>query len=90
MRVINADGINAIVINRWYTCNSTFSLSKIIMENGLDDLWGRENPDASEFNCYDRSSGTRSRIDRAYTAIKIANNTKIKYKMILFFEHYNA
>ena len=60
------------------------------MENGLEDLWKRENPDASEFTRYDRSSGTRSRIDGAYTDITSANNTKIKYKMISFCDHYNA
>ena len=67
-----------------YKCHSTFALSKIVLENGLVDLWRRENPDTSEFTRYDRSSGTRSRIDRAYTDIKIANNTRIDHKMIFF------
>ena len=60
------------------------------MENGLEDLWRRKNPGISEFTCYDRSSGTRSRIDRVYTDTKIANNTKINHKMISFSDHYNA
>ena len=60
------------------------------MENGPEDLWRRENPDVSEFTCCNISSGIRSRIDRAYTDIKIANNTKIKHKMISFSNHYNA
>ena len=73
-----------------YRFHSNFALSKLIMENGLEDLWRRENPDISEFTHYDRASGTRSRIDRVYTDIKIANNTKINQKMISFSDHYNA
>ena len=48
-----------------YRYHSTFALSKLVLKNGLDDLWRRENPDTSEFTHYNRSSGTRSRIDRA-------------------------
>ena len=29
-----------------------------VMDNGLKDLWRRDNPDSPEFICYDRSSGT--------------------------------
>ena len=47
-----------------YRCHSLFALSKVIMDNGFEDLWKRENPDVSEFTRYDKSSGTRSRIDR--------------------------
>ena len=60
------------------------------MENWLEDLWRRENVDASEFTHYDGFSGTRSKIDRAYADIKIANNTRIKRKMISFSDHHNA
>ena len=73
-----------------YRCHSNFALSKFIMENGLEDLWRRENPDICKFTRYDRASGTRSRIDRVYTDIKIANNTKINHKMISFSDHYNV
>ena len=73
-----------------YRCHSNFVFSRLIMENGLEDLWKRENPDISEFTRYDRTSGTRSRIDRVYTDIKIANNTEINLKMISFSDHYNA
>ena len=66
-----------------------YTLSKLIMDNGLVDLWRRENPDFSEFTCYDKSSGTRSRIDRIYTDIKIASNTKIDHIMVSFTDHYN-
>ena len=47
-------------------------------------------PRPSEFTRYNRSSGTRSRIGRAYTDVKIANNTRIDHKMITFSDHYNA
>ena len=73
-----------------YRCHSNFALSKLILDQGLEDLWRRKNPDTSEFTRYDRTSGTRSRIARVYTDIKIANNTKINHKMISFSDHYNA
>ena len=47
-----------------YRCRFNYALSKLIVDTGLEDLWRRENPDSSEFTCYDRSSGTTSRIDR--------------------------
>ena len=31
--------------------------TKLIMDNGLEDLWRRENPDSPEFTSYDRSFG---------------------------------
>ena len=70
-----------------YRCHSNLTLSKLIMDHELEDLWRRENPDTSEFTRYDRASGTRSRIDRVYTEIKIANNTKSNHKMISFSDH---
>ena len=60
------------------------------MDNELKDLWRRENPDSSEFTRYNRSSGTRSTIDRVYTDIKMASNTKINHIMVSFTDHYNA
>ena len=71
-------------IQKTYRCRSNFALSKLIVDNELEGLWRMENPDTSEFNRYDRSSGTRSRIDRVYTDIIIANNTKINQKMMSF------
>ena len=59
-----------------YRCHSNFALSKLVLENGLEDLW--------------IFSGTRSRIDRVYTDMKIANNTRIDHKIISFSDHYNA
>ena len=52
-------------------CCSNYLLSKLIVDNGFENLWRRENQDSSEFTCYDRSSGTSSRIDRVYTDIKM-------------------
>ena len=43
-----------------YKCHFNYALSKLIVDNGLEDLWRREDPDFSEFTCYNRSSGTRS------------------------------
>ena len=55
------------------------------MDNGLEDLWTRKNPDSPEFIRYNKS-----RIDRVYTDIKIANNNKINHIMVSFTGHYNA
>ena len=46
-------------IQRIHRCRSSYVLSKIIVDDGLGDLWRRENPDSSEFTRYDRFSGTR-------------------------------
>ena len=76
--------------HRLYRCHFNYTLSKIIVDNGLDDLCRRKNPDSFEFTRYDRSSGTRSRIDGVYADIKIASNTKINHIMVSFTDHYNA
>ena len=39
-----------------YKCHFNYALSKLIVDNGLEDLWRRENPDSSDFICYTRSS----------------------------------
>ena len=49
-----------------------------------------EMPDSSEFNGYNKSLGTRSTMDRAYTNIKMASNTKINHIMVSCNDHYNA
>ena len=54
-----------------YRCGSNYALPKLIVDNGLENLWRMENPDSSEFSYYDRSSGTRFRIDRVYTDMKM-------------------
>ena len=53
MDKIDRDGENKI--QRLYRCCSNYALSKLIVDNGLEDLWRRENPDSPEFTCYDRS-----------------------------------
>ena len=73
-----------------YRCRFNYSLPKLIVDNGLEDLWRRENPYSSGFTQYDRSSGTRSRMDRVCTDIKMASNTKINHIMVSFTDHYNA
>ena len=74
---------------RIYRCGPNYALSKLIVDNGLEDLRRKENSDSSEFTRYDRSSGTRSRIDRIYAHIKIANNTKVNHIMVSFTDHYD-
>ena len=73
-----------------YRCHSNFALSKLIMDNVLEDLWSRKNPDISGFTHYDRSSGTRSRIDRVYNDKKNCKQHQINHKMIAFSDHYNT
>ena len=74
-------------IYRW---TSAYALSKLIADNKLRYLWRRENPGSTDFTHYDRSSGTWSRIDRAYTDIKVTSNTKINHISVSFTDHYHA
>ena len=78
--------------NKMQTLQNCFNygLPKVIVDNGLEDLWRMENPDSSEFTHYDRSSGTISRIDRFYTDIKIVSNTKVNLIMVSFTDPYNV
>ena len=71
-------------------CHFNYALSKLIVDNGLDDQWKRENSDSSEFTHYSRSSGTRSTIDRVYINIKMASNIKINHIVVSFTDYYNA
>ena len=74
---------------RLYRCCSNYALSKLIVKNGLDDLWRREIPDSPEFTWYDRFFAK----DPGWTdsiLIKNANNTKINHIMVSFTNHYNA
>ena len=63
---------------------------KLVVDGVLQDIRRRKKPDSSEFTLYDRSSGTRSRIDWVYTDIKIANKIKIDHIMVSFNDHHNA
>ena len=73
-----------------YECSSNYALSKLIVDNGDQDLWRRENPDFSVLTHCRRSSGIRSRMYRVYTDIKFANNTKISKITSSFSDDYNA
>ena len=53
MDKIDRDGENKT--KRLYRCCSNYAMSKLIVDNGLEDLWRRENSDSSQFTCYDKS-----------------------------------
>ena len=53
----------------------------VIVDNELDDVLGRENPDSSDFTHYNRPSVTRFRLEKVYIDIKIPNNTKILHPL---------
>ena len=55
MDKINRDGENKT--QRLYWCCSSYALSKIIVDNGFEDLWRRWSPDSPEFTRSDRSFG---------------------------------
>ena len=40
---------------RLHRCSSNYALSKFIVDNGLEDLWGKENPHFPDFSRYDGS-----------------------------------
>ena len=86
MNKMERDGRNKIL----YKCHFSYVKSKCIVDNGLEDLWRRENPDLSEFTCYSRPSSTRITIDRVHTDVKMASNSKISHIMVSFTNHYNA
>ena len=49
-----------------------------------------EMPDFSEFTGYNKSSGTRSTMGRAYTNIKMASNIKFNHIMVSFTDRFNV
>ena len=53
MDKIDRDGENKTKI--LYRCCFNYVLSKLILDNGLGDLWRRKNQDSPEFIYYDRS-----------------------------------
>ena len=65
MDKMNRDGKNKT--RRLYTYCSNYPLSKLIVYNGLEDLWRRENADSPEFTCYNRSFGKVLTIPRLIT-----------------------
>ena len=52
MDKIDRDGENKTQI--LYRCCSNYSLPKLIVDNGLEDLWRRENSESPEFTCHNR------------------------------------
>ena len=42
---------------RLYRCCFNYVVSKLTVDNGLEDLWRRENPDSPEFTRCNRSFG---------------------------------
>ena len=53
MYKMDRDGENKT--QRLYWCCSSYVLSKLIVDNGLEDLWRRENQDCLKFTRYERS-----------------------------------
>ena len=49
------DRVGENKIQRLYRCCSNYASSKLIVDNGLEDLLRRDNSDSPEFICYDRS-----------------------------------
>ena len=70
-----------------YRYSFSYSLSKLIADNRLEDLWRRD-PDSLQFTHYDRSFGK----DPGQTGsdLKIANNAKINHIMVSFKDYYNV
>ena len=87
MDKLDKDGGNKT--QRLYRFRSINALSKLIVGNGFEDVWRRENLDSCEFTHNDKSSGTRSRIDMVYTDITFANNTEINHITVSVTDHYN-
>ena len=52
---MDRNGVNKT--QRLYRCCSNCALSNLIVDNGLEDLWRRENPDSPGFTRYNRSFG---------------------------------
>ena len=55
MDKMNRDGENKTQRLYWSCYN--YALSKLVVDNGLEDLWRRENPDFPKFTHYNRSFG---------------------------------
>ena len=70
-------------------CCSNYALSKLIVDNGLEDLGeGRTQIPLSSPATVGSLQGCT--IDWVYTDIKITNNIKINHIMVSFTNHYNA
>ena len=56
MDKMDRDGENKT--QRLYWCCSSYALSNVIFDNGLEDLWRRDSPDFPKFTRNDRSFGS--------------------------------
>ena len=43
------DKMGRMDTQRLYRCGFNYALTKLILDNGVQDLWRKENPDFSEF-----------------------------------------
>ena len=76
---------------RLYTCDSNYTLSKLIVIIGSRIYQeGKTYISLSSPTATDLLVGTRSGIDRIYTDIKIAINTKTNHMMVSFTDQYNV
>ena len=75
---------------RIYGCRTNYALSKLIVDNVLEDLCRRKISDSSEFNCYDRSSGTSPGWGGSTLIKKIARSTRVNHIAVSFTNHHNA
>ena len=79
---------------RLYRCCSNCNLWKLIVDNGLEDLWRRENPDSPEFTCYDtpfaKDSGYTGSILISILIQKLLTILKINHIMVSFTDQYNS
>ena len=79
--------------NRLYRCCSNCAPWKLIVDNGLEDLWRRENPDLPGFTCYDRSFAKDPRCTGSILISILIQKllaTPRLITMVSFTDHYNA
>ena len=78
---------------RLYRWCSNYALWKLIVDNGLEDLWRRENPDLPGFTCYDRSFAKDPRCTGSILISILIQKllaTPRLITMVSFTDHYNA
>ena len=79
--------------HRLYRCCSNCAPWKLIVDNGLEDLWRRENPDLPGFTCYDRSFAKDPRCTGSILISILIQKllaTPRLITMVSFTDHYNA
>ena len=81
---------NSNSINYKYKCHSAKTLSSLVADLGLEDSWRIANPSEREYTRLDGATGTRTRLDRAYTDKKLGPLTQIRHILNTFSDHYNS